>query len=1365
MTILYHQLFRGGTIRKKETYSQFRSRIDLYSRQWYAAENADGDFDRLHDLILREQMFNGSPTHVKECIKQYKVRSCDEFVRIADNCVSNEHTLRTENYRMMSSRVNRRLTEADLDRITTIGQATTIIRDFSIPLPPNTRNVSLDMAKIFIRKFIESRKDGNSEPIRRNSNFDPATSALKDDADNRRQLRELYLSAEKYFSELPKPFKDALELSFNQFQKQIQHNIEDLKTSQCVLLVAGEVGSGKSSLVNLLLGKHLLPTSDLRCTAAIVEIQYGPFPHAVAHPRDDSSGRAKNPIQFSAESPEKAEKFLRDVEKYVTLRDDETDESPFEKIVLSWPIEMLKGGIVIVDSPGVGDSRGLPQMLANYMEKAFGFFYVIDSTTAIQRQRLGQLLLKAVEINDGFDHNTALFICNRWDQIPPEDHERVKDSLADRLSIILPGVTKAQLYPISVRLSNLDLEYGQIRSEHQQLIKGMSKFLPQTMRGKLRIYYRYLSSILKRSLHSLRVSYNQLKEKVEEIKNVYSGVESRINILQRTSKEKLDRMRQDVKRSSLDASMKVIFYLDSMHKRTRLTNWSGTFCPKKERSWQNLAKTANFAIAERVANEINQWEKEEKIIKSILEEIISRFQQQFELFDDQLSEIQGVLLGGEELVHFVSDARSDIGGKKKGQNSSSSKDKGDAFDSIGAAVTSSISLDIKDPRIKDLFKNKYDSNPCRAMEEASEMYLSILTHVAIATAMDKFFERFIKGIDRVGSIVPQLMKADQDLLANLNRELEAGRQKLDAFPTYSKKCSNLAGRLDMFFVQRLMVTDYTADKIILDEKLGHGSFAIVYKAKLKCAEGDQEVAVKEPLDSLRVEDVTDTLLEDSMLREVEHENIVKYYGVCRKGQDTDLRLLFIMEYCPFTLKAKCIDSDNSPSTLGNNLARQKDSISVMTNFLLQTCSGLAYLHQKSILHRDLKPENILLTAEGLVKIADFGLAKKLKDVITQCIGTPVYMAPEILLLSNKYDTKADIYSLAMVMWELWYGKDLARYASNEVQGGLKEVLNSALLIACSSGNQFLVRTLLLFNVDVDCKDAKGNTPLMLCAMNSFCDISRMLIQRGADVNSTNDHGDSALILSITDSGSTELVRLLLEQSNISIFLENEKEISGNRSSLLSAVFESDLESVNFILNFGLSKDLKQHNQYESLIIKVLGCFEERKTVVNNNDIEIVRKLLDTDKLITLESRLDINILKMAVHIGNQEILDLLCHYVNKCTIFSSNSPHKMFYAGIKAACETNSCEMLKILLQHRNNYTMSDYQRTELTKYVLVNGSAELSAMFLKCENDIDVKESLLISIKNNQVNNLHFIVEKHRQEANLLFMTINLILCIKPRK
>lgn len=82
-----------------------------------------------------------------------------------------------------------------------------------------------------------------------------------------------------------------------------------------------------------------------------------------------------------------------------------------------------------------------------------------------------------------------------------------------------------------------------------------------------------------------------------------------------------------------------------------------------------------------------------------------------------------------------------------------------------------------------------------------------------------------------------------------------------------------------------------------------------------------------------------------------------------------------------------------------------------------------YLHQNRILHRDLKPQNILLN-EGVIKICDFGFAKKMSastNFLRSIKGTPLYIAPEILQ-SKPYTFKVDVWSLGIILYELAYGK-------------------------------------------------------------------------------------------------------------------------------------------------------------------------------------------------------------------------------------------------------------------------------------------------------------------------------------------------------
>ncbi|KAI0564759.1 hypothetical protein FGB62_24g143 [Gracilaria domingensis] len=87
----------------------------------------------------------------------------------------------------------------------------------------------------------------------------------------------------------------------------------------------------------------------------------------------------------------------------------------------------------------------------------------------------------------------------------------------------------------------------------------------------------------------------------------------------------------------------------------------------------------------------------------------------------------------------------------------------------------------------------------------------------------------------------------------------------------------------------------------------------------------------------------------------------------------------------------------------------------------QLFSGVAYLHANDIIHRDLKPDNILVSAEGIVKIADFGLARRIDSMgadeycLSSILGTPAYCSPEVVSRS-KYGKPVDIFGCGVLLY-------------------------------------------------------------------------------------------------------------------------------------------------------------------------------------------------------------------------------------------------------------------------------------------------------------------------------------------------------------
>jgi len=104
----------------------------------------------------------------------------------------------------------------------------------------------------------------------------------------------------------------------------------------------------------------------------------------------------------------------------------------------------------------------------------------------------------------------------------------------------------------------------------------------------------------------------------------------------------------------------------------------------------------------------------------------------------------------------------------------------------------------------------------------------------------------------------------------------------------------------------------------------------------------------------------------------------------------------------------------------------------------QALKALKYMHSAELLHRDMKPANLLLNSDCLMKVADFGLARSLRDqslpsdadtVLTDYVATRWYRAPEILLGSTRYSFAVDMWSMGCILAEMLQGKPLFPGAS------------------------------------------------------------------------------------------------------------------------------------------------------------------------------------------------------------------------------------------------------------------------------------------------------------------------------------------------
>ncbi len=142
-------------------------------------------------------------------------------------------------------------------------------------------------------------------------------------------------------------------------------------------------------------------------------------------------------------------------------------------------------------------------------------------------------------------------------------------------------------------------------------------------------------------------------------------------------------------------------------------------------------------------------------------------------------------------------------------------------------------------------------------------------------------------------------------------------------------------------------------------------------------------------------------------RQIAHPNVCRVYDIA----EMDGHVFLSMEY---------IDGEDLSHAL-RRLGRPSPEKAI--EIARQLCLGLAAAHENGVLHRDLKPANVMIDGRGRARITDFGLAGLADELAAtpERAGTPVYMAPE-QLESGKVSIRSDIYSLGLVLYEVFTGK-------------------------------------------------------------------------------------------------------------------------------------------------------------------------------------------------------------------------------------------------------------------------------------------------------------------------------------------------------
>ncbi|CAH1108104.1 unnamed protein product [Psylliodes chrysocephalus] len=215
-------------------------------------------------------------------------------------------------------------------------------------------------------------------------------------------------------------------------------------------------------------------------------------------------------------------------------------------------------------------------------------------------------------------------------------------------------------------------------------------------------------------------------------------------------------------------------------------------------------------------------------------------------------------------------------------------------------------------------------------------------------------------------------------------------------------------------------------------KIGQGTFGEVFKARDK-SNPKKFVAMKKVLMDNEKEGFPITALREiRILQLLKHENVVNLIEICRTKAAIHNRyrstFYLVFDFCEHDL-AGLLSNSNVKFSLGE-----------IKKVVQQLLNGLYYIHSNKILHRDMKAANVLITKNGVLKLADFGLARAfstnkngMPNRFTNRVVTLWYRPPELLLGERNYGPPVDLWGAGCIMAEMWTRSPIMQGNSEQQQ--------------------------------------------------------------------------------------------------------------------------------------------------------------------------------------------------------------------------------------------------------------------------------------------------------------------------------------------
>lgn len=391
------------------------------------------------------------------------------------------------------------------------------------------------------------------------------------------------------------------------------------------VLVMGTFKNGKSTFINSLLGESVLPAYSLPCTAVINEVKYADKKSAVLY------FKPTPPEQLSSYIPAKALSHMKahgmknvppmaisydEIDKYVTipLGGDQKQaalESPFEKVELFYPLELLKNGVELIDSPGLNEHITRTEVTMGYLQKTDAVLFVLNATALCSQAEMD--CIDDELVSNGFEN--PYFIVNKFDCIQERERPMMKTFAQTKLA----DYTTNEIFYVSgqdaldaknagdtAKLADSGLpRLERCLSDFLTKEKGKAKLVQPAKEIKKVLNDEALRTIIPQQMNMLDTSLDEVKKRYEKAKPKLETLQIQKQQLKKKLELEIDRSKHAIRKVAID-------YFLSLG--TKIPSWIDDFTPEhkfglmptKSRA-QTIVNEITDHVLEMITKDQSEW--------------------------------------------------------------------------------------------------------------------------------------------------------------------------------------------------------------------------------------------------------------------------------------------------------------------------------------------------------------------------------------------------------------------------------------------------------------------------------------------------------------------------------------------------------------------------------------------------------------------------------------------------------------------------------------------------------------------------------------------------------------------------------------